>query len=352
MFSYPILPILHLLVPIIRYGPNFSFCVSLGFKNLAFSTQNISIATILNSFDKPEWKDAIRVTCNLNSNPLYVLEFKDIKDTILRSALRRLSGVYGWFNTSELSQSGRVLYVGGAINMGMRPFRHIEEFPTNTNIRLTHALDKYGRNSFVLVIFAAVETNTLPHVRKDAIDQINKMETHFLQTVPKALMYNFVYTAGCNPLTEATNGILDSDSVAAIEKISGSNNHASLAVTVKNTKTGAEFKFATITAACLFVKCSRSTFARAQLNNTVLKKEWLILDVQMPKAPLSPELKVFHHSKHAVILVDSTTYQEHFFASAIEACEFAECGRMTFSRTQQRGPKALLKKRWFIKKPG
>jgi group I intron endonuclease len=102
-----------------------------------------------------------------------------INQKMIKQPLKNLSGIYGWMNIKN-----KKIYIGSALDLSHRPFKHLNH---SSNQHLENALNKYGLENFVLIIFVVINHKDL--VTKK---ELMEFENYFISSFDKNQLYNIL----------------------------------------------------------------------------------------------------------------------------------------------------------------
>ncbi|RUS24047.1 hypothetical protein BC938DRAFT_474211 [Jimgerdemannia flammicorona] len=107
------------------------------------------------------------------------------------NSLKGLAGIYA----IKCTLTGAI-YVGSSTDLGVRIRDH---FFKSSNIRLRHAINKYGISSFIIIIVEFIEItsgSTTSSIRSLLLSREQIYLDSLFSTLPKELLYNFLPVAG------------------------------------------------------------------------------------------------------------------------------------------------------------
>lgn len=266
---------------------------------------------------------------NLSKVPSILWKYKEY--LINKSQLRDVSGTYGISNTHN-----NMLYVGSAKSLANRITEHLTN-PKRSNRYFQSALKKYGKSSFIILIFETLNVKPKTEASPELKKILTKLENDLFECIPSHFLYNFLRTAytsiglkhstetkellrrnrlgkrlsestknklslrfkgKLNPFYGKTHTEESRKKIGEARKGSkhplynkpkspefmyhmtkdkkGANNPMSIPITLCNIHTKESFTFSTITEAADFVKGNRISLGRALKKGTIYKGIWHI----------------------------------------------------------------------------
>lgn len=156
----------------------YSLALIVTFSTITYkNSKNSKVFTILENTEASFMK-----LLGLNKKAVYVWNYDDYK--LNEYKLRKNAGIYGIYSVL----SGKI-YIGSAKKLSLRINQHLNT-PLHSSKTLQKALSKYGKNNFKIIIFEVFDTD-IQNLKQLLIDT----ENLYLNTIPKALLYNILFQA-------------------------------------------------------------------------------------------------------------------------------------------------------------
>lgn len=266
----------------------------------------------------------IRRIYNLRQKPIYIFSYSDYKK--YNSLIKNKAGIYGIYN-----KASDKIYVGSAKDLNFRINQHFTN-RYRSNIPLQNAFAKYGKETFIVVIFEIFDKSftSLKEI-------LREVEDYYFISLPKKYLYNIVLTSyttiGYKHTEESKDkirqkrlGYVTSEETKRkiSAKLSGENN---------------PFYGKTHTAEVRAKLSARFKGENHPLFGKPKSPEFLYYQTRDRRGSLNPMAK-------AVIVKDIIDNQEYTFPTLTAVAEFTNSQPKSVSKAFNEG--RVLKSRWII----